>query len=69
MGEAKITGDGIIFNVTPSPGASTCLKNAMRDTRQLVDFLDREVEFDEEAFRDAMIENFPREIKQRVVAD
>jgi len=26
MGEAKITGDKIIFNITPSPGASTCLQ-------------------------------------------
>ena len=69
MGEAKITGDGIIFNVTPSPGASTCLKNAMRDTRQLVDFLEEDVEFDEEAFREATIGNFPRKQKAEVTAD
>ena len=69
MGEAKITGDGIIFNVTPSPGASTCLKNAMRDTRTLVQFLDDDVEFDEEAFRAATIDNFPRKTKQPVSAD
>src|SRR6056297_3396373 len=60
MGEAKIVGDDIIFNITPSPGASTCLKNAMRDTHTLIDFLDDEYEFDEEAFREATIENFPR---------
>ncbi|MEF8778820.1 MAG: FAD-dependent oxidoreductase, partial [Natronomonas sp.] len=60
MGEAKLTGDGIIFNVTPSPGASTCLKNAMRDTRQLVEFFDGDYEFDEVAFREATIGNFPR---------
>ena len=59
MGEAKIVGEDIIFNVTPSPGASTCLKNAMRDTRKLVEFLD-DYEFDEEAFREATIEQFPR---------
>ena len=69
MGEAKITGDGIIFNVTPAPGASTCLKNAMRDTRTLVQFLDDDVEFDEEAFRAATIDNFPRKTKQPVSAD
>lgn len=69
MGEAKITGDGIIFNVTPSPGASTCLKNAMRDTRQLVDFLDRDVEFDEEAFREATIAHFPRGQRPKAIAD
>jgi malate dehydrogenase (quinone) len=60
MGEAKIVGDDIIFNVTPSPGASTCLKNAMRDTRTLIDFLDESYEFDEEAFRADTIGNFPR---------
>ncbi|CQH59955.1 FAD dependent oxidoreductase [Halobacterium hubeiense] len=60
MGEAKITGDGIIFNITPSPGASTCLKNAMRDTEQLLEFFDDDHEFDEDAFRDATIRNFPR---------
>ena len=68
MGEAKITGEDIIFNITPSPGASTCLKNAMRDTRQLLTFLDDEYEFDEEGFRRATIGNFPRE-KQPVPAD
>ena len=55
--------------MTPSPGASTCLKNAMRDTRTLVQFLDDDVEFDEEAFRAATIDNFPRKTKQPVSAD
>jgi len=60
MGEAKIVGDDIIFNITPSPGASTCLKNAMRDTHTIVDFFDGEYEFDESAFRADTIDNFPR---------
>jgi len=60
MGEAKIVGDGVIFNITPSPGASTCLKNAMKDVHTLVDFFDGEIEFDETAFRAATIGNFPR---------
>ncbi len=60
MGEAKIVGDDVIFNITPSPGASTCLKNAMRDTHTLLDFLEDDYEFDEEAFREATIDNFPR---------
>jgi malate dehydrogenase (quinone) len=60
MGEAKIIGDDVIFNITPSPGASTCLNNALRDTRTLLEFLDGEYEFDEAAFREATIENFPR---------
>jgi malate dehydrogenase (quinone) len=59
MGEAKIVGDDIIFNITPSPGASTCLKNAMRDTHTIVDFFDGEYEFDESAFRADTIDNFP----------
>ncbi|MEF8913445.1 FAD-dependent oxidoreductase [Natronomonas sp.] len=60
MGEAKIVEDDIIYNITPSPGASTCLKNAMRDTHQIVEFLDGDYEFDEDAFRSATIDNFPR---------
>ncbi|SIR50585.1 malate dehydrogenase (quinone) [Haladaptatus litoreus] len=60
MGEAKIVGDNIIFNITPSPGASTCLKNAMRDTQTLLEFMDEEYEFDEAAFRGDTIDNFPR---------
>ncbi|QGN06614.1 FAD-dependent oxidoreductase [Halorhabdus sp. CBA1104] len=58
MGEAKITGDGILFNITPSPGASTCLQNAMCDAEQLTEWLD--IEFDDAAFRAATIDNFPR---------
>ncbi|MDS0476424.1 FAD-dependent oxidoreductase [Natrinema sp. 1APR25-10V2] len=60
MGEAKIVGDDIIFNITPSPGASTCLKNAMRDTHTLLEFLGDEYEFDESAFREETIGHFPR---------
>jgi malate dehydrogenase (quinone) len=34
MGEAKIdTGVGVIFNMTPSPGATSCLDNAEQDLR------------------------------------
>ncbi|HEX2921801.1 MAG TPA: FAD-dependent oxidoreductase [Bacteroidales bacterium] len=51
MGEAKLTGDRIIFNITPSPGASTCLGNAFNDTRLVVDFLGKDYQFDETAFR------------------
>jgi len=37
MGEAKINPDnGIIFNMTPSPGASSCLENAEIDMRLMV---------------------------------
>jgi malate dehydrogenase (quinone) len=40
LGEAKIeTGEGIVFNMTPSPGATSCLGNAYTDTELICDFL------------------------------
>ncbi|HKK41744.1 MAG TPA: FAD-dependent oxidoreductase [Bacteroidales bacterium] len=50
MGEAKLLGDNIIFNITPSPGASTCLGNAYSDTSKIIEFLGDEFKFDKEAF-------------------
>ena len=50
MGEAKLTGDKIIFNITPSPGASTCLGNAWTDTSKIIEFLDNKFRFNREAF-------------------
>jgi malate dehydrogenase (quinone) len=50
MGEAKLSGDKIIFNITPSPGASTCLGNAYSDVQQLIGFLDNKFMFYKEAF-------------------
>ena len=50
MGEAKITGDKIIFNITPSPGASTCLQNAFDDTEKLINFLGDGYQFDKQQF-------------------
>ena len=51
LGEAKInTGDGIIFNMTPSPGATSCLGNAEGDLKIIVDHLNcqfKEKEFNE----------------------
>lgn len=52
MGEAKITGDRIIFNITPSPGASTCLQNALEDTARIIDFLGDGYEFQRQQFID-----------------
>jgi malate dehydrogenase (quinone) len=55
MGEAKLSGDKIIFNITPSPGASTCLGNAYSDTIQIMGFLGNKFKFNKEAFeRDLM---------------
>jgi malate dehydrogenase (quinone) len=50
MGEAKLSGEKIIFNITPSPGASTCLGNAYSDTQEIIKFLDSRFKFDKEAF-------------------
>ena len=55
MGEAKITGEKIIFNITPSPGASTCLGNAYEDTIKLMEFLDNKYSFDKELFEKDLI--------------
>lgn len=60
MGEATIEGEDVIFNITPSPGASTCLQNAKRDAKSVVEFLDGDYAFDEAAFDAATIEQFPR---------
>ena len=50
MGEAKLSGEKIIFNITPSPGASTCLGNAYADTFKIIEFLDNKYKFNKEAF-------------------
>ena len=40
LGEAKINpGNGIIFNMTPSPGATSCLQNGEQDMRYIVEYL------------------------------
>ena len=49
LGEASINpGNGIIFNMTPSPGATSCLGNAERDMHEIVKHLD--LKFDEAQF-------------------
>ena len=50
MGEAKIVGDNILFNITPSPGASTCLQNAEYDTEKVLTFLGEDYTFDKNRF-------------------
>ena len=55
MGEAKIVGDKIIFNITPSPGASTCLGNAFEDAIKLMEFLDNRYRFDKEQFENDLV--------------
>ncbi|MCW8854954.1 MAG: FAD-dependent oxidoreductase [Gammaproteobacteria bacterium] len=54
LGEAKIdTGIGAIFNMTPSPGGTSCLENAELDLRVIVKFLDATI--NEEAFKNDLL--------------
>lgn len=56
LGEAKInTGDGIIFNMTPSPGATSCLGNAEGDLKIIVEHL--KCQFKEKEFNEALNNN------------
>lgn len=58
LGEAKINpGDGIIFNMTPSPGGTSCLDNAAKDMRTICEFLGRH--FDEGAFTRDLLADTP----------
>ena len=50
-GMDKIVGDGIIFTMAPSPGASYCLGNAVEDARTLSTFLGGDYHFDEARLR------------------
>lgn len=61
LGEGKILGENVIFNMTPSPGASVCLYNAMRDAVNVVEFLGGEAMFDEQRLK--------AELYQQVEAD
>ncbi|EDZ61555.1 malate:quinone oxidoreductase [Sulfurimonas gotlandica GD1] len=55
LGEASInTGEGIIFNMTPSPGATSCLGNAVRDVEAICEYLG--FKFDEQLFNDELVE-------------
>ncbi|HUX96966.1 MAG TPA: FAD-dependent oxidoreductase [Bacteroidales bacterium] len=65
LGEAKLSGDNIIFNITPSPGASTCLGNAYADVSKIVEFLGNKNTFDKEAFEKDLIEPLQK-IKESV---
>jgi malate dehydrogenase (quinone) len=48
LGEASLSeGKGIIFNMTPSPGATSCLGNAERDITVICDYLNLEFNHDE----------------------
>ncbi len=57
LGEGKIIGENIIFNMTPSPGASVCLHNGLRDAEQLMVFFGGKYSFaKEKMIRDLVTE-------------
>ncbi len=54
FGEASIdTKKGIIFNMTPSPGAASCLATAKKDLLKICEFLGKT--FDEEKFNNELV--------------
>lgn len=56
FGEASITDiKGIIFNMTPSPGATSCLGNAKKDAISICKYLG--MKFDEDKFKKELEEN------------
>jgi len=55
MGEAKIdTGEGSIFNMTPSPGGTSCLENAEIDMRTIAEYLGATID-EEQLQKDLLI--------------
>lgn len=47
LGEKKIvTKKGLTFNMTPSPGATSCLANAERDVKDIVEYLGKTFDID-----------------------
>lgn len=64
MGEAKIVGEKIIFNITPSPGASTCLGNAYEDTIKLMAFLDDKYSFNKGQFEHDLMDIPAEKVKK-----
>lgn len=47
MGIGEIVGDNIIFNITPSPGATACLQTARNTVKKLSKFFGEQFVFDE----------------------
>eukprot|EP00070_Physeter_catodon_P036420 XP_028343314.1 uncharacterized protein LOC114485709 [Physeter catodon] len=55
LGEGKISpGTGIIFNITPSPGGTTCLGNAELDMRTICSRLGATI--DEKGFKETLLQ-------------
>ncbi|KKT91706.1 MAG: FAD dependent oxidoreductase [Candidatus Jorgensenbacteria bacterium GW2011_GWA2_45_13] len=69
LGEGRIIGDNIIFNMTPSPGASVCLFNAVRDTETIMSFLSNKYKFDKYAMENECAGGYPCETDKDVSGD
>ncbi len=72
MGEAKINpGNGVIFNMTPSPGGTSCLENAEIDMRIVAEHLGASI--DEQALRRELLgedhEHHEEDFTGRVLED
>jgi malate dehydrogenase (quinone) len=50
MGEIEIVGENIVFNITPSPGATACLKNAAKNVEQVISCFGNTNRFDRARF-------------------
>ena len=59
VGTGKILGRNIVFDITPSPGASDSLRNAIINVRHIAGFLGNGYSFDEERFIDEFPETAP----------
>ncbi|MDE5925562.1 MAG: FAD-dependent oxidoreductase [Helicobacter sp.] len=47
LGEKKIkSGEGITFNMTPSPGATSCMRNALIDMLEITEYLNATIKMD-----------------------
>lgn len=66
LGEGKIIGDNIIFNMTPSPGASVCLFNGAKDSELIVDFFDNKYKFDKDAMENDCPGGYPCDTDESV---
>lgn len=47
LGEARLQGNGVLFNMTPSPGATSSLGNAERDTAEITKYLNAKFNVEE----------------------
>lgn len=60
MGAAKIFGRNIIFNITPSPGATQCLGSAEEDAERIVEFLGKDHHFHSQDFEKDLCVGAPK---------